>query len=125
MVGRDFTALRPGTRVVGDLTCVPTIEGWRYLTTWMDLATREIIGYSMADHHRAGLVADIRGLAGDLGRLEPGCIIHTARRSAYTSTQFRGRIREWKLRQSVGRTGICYDCEDEVTEDGVTAAGVT
>jgi putative transposase len=50
LVGRDFTAARPGTKLVGDITYLPTIEGWWYLATVIDLATREVIGYAMADH---------------------------------------------------------------------------
>ncbi|MFE4802049.1 DDE-type integrase/transposase/recombinase [Streptomyces sp. NPDC056708] len=58
LIGRDFHADRPGTRIVGDITYIPTAEGWLYLAGWLDLATREIVGYSMADHHRADLVVD-------------------------------------------------------------------
>jgi putative transposase len=48
LVGRDFTAEAPGTELVGDITYLPTIEGWWYLATVIDLATREVIGYAMA-----------------------------------------------------------------------------
>ncbi|MCC3768831.1 IS3 family transposase [Streptomyces sp. UNOC14_S4] len=58
LIGRDFTAHTPGTKLVGDITYIATAEGWLYLATWLDLATREVTGYSMADHHRATLVAD-------------------------------------------------------------------
>ncbi len=81
LLGRDFTAPRPGIRAVGDITYIPTAEGWLHLATWMDLATREIIGYSMADHHRAELVVDALDMAAGLGRLQPGCVIHTDRGS--------------------------------------------
>lgn len=47
LIGRDFTAPRPGTRIVSDITYLPTEEGWLYLACWMDLATREIVGWSM------------------------------------------------------------------------------
>ncbi|MGY3059928.1 transposase InsO family protein [Streptomyces sp. TE3672] len=60
LIGRDFTADAPGRKLVGDITCIPTDEGRLYLATWLDLATREIVGYSMADHHRASLVDDGR-----------------------------------------------------------------
>ncbi|MFI5987915.1 IS3 family transposase [Streptomyces sp. NPDC051555] len=81
LIGRDFTATRPGTKIVGDITCIPTAEGWLYLASWLDLATREIIGYSMAGHHRADLVVDALDMAAALGRLEPGCVIHSDRGS--------------------------------------------
>ena len=109
LIGRDFTADRPGRRLVGDITYLPTIEGWWYLATVLDLATREVIGYALADHHRAELVADALCMAAGRGELQPGCIMHTDRGSEYTSGEFRSVIRELNLRQSMGRTGICYD----------------
>ncbi|WP_326793307.1 IS3 family transposase [Streptomyces sp. NBC_00841] len=109
LVGRDFTATRPGTKLVGDITYLPTIEGWWYLATVIDLATREVIGYAMAGHHRAELVTDALRMAAGRGGLQPGCIMHTDRGSEYTSGEFRQELRELNLRQSMGRTGICYD----------------
>ncbi|MEV2236266.1 IS3 family transposase [Streptomyces phaeochromogenes] len=53
LIGGDFTAADPGRKLVGDITYIPTDEGWLYLATWLDLATREIVGYSMGDYHRA------------------------------------------------------------------------
>jgi putative transposase len=109
LVGRDFTASEPGQKLVGDITYLPTLAGWWYLATVIDLATREVIGYAMADHHRAELVVDALKAAGLRGELKPGCIMHTDRGSEYTSGEFRQQIRELSLRQSMGRTGICYD----------------
>ncbi|WP_331731142.1 IS3 family transposase (plasmid) [Kitasatospora sp. NBC_00070] len=83
LVGRDFTAARPGTKLVGDITYLPTIEGWWYLATVIDLATREVIGYAMADHHRAELVTDALKMAAGRGGLKPGCIMHTDCGSEY------------------------------------------
>ncbi|MDQ8708320.1 IS3 family transposase [Streptomyces sp. LHD-70] len=109
LIGRDFHAEIPGTKLVGDITCLPTAEGWLYLACWLDLATREVVGYSMADHHRADLVVDALKMAVGSGRLRAGCIAHSDRGSEYTSSQFRREIRELNLRQSCGRTGSCFD----------------
>ncbi|MCF4136479.1 IS3 family transposase [Streptomyces sp. Tue 6430] len=109
LIGRDFHAERPGTKLVGDITCLPTAEGWLYLACWPDLATREVVGYAMADHHRADLAVDALDMAHGRSGLEPGCVIHSDRGSEYTSTRFTGRIRELRLRQSCGRTGSCFD----------------
>jgi putative transposase len=109
LIGRDFTADDPGRKLVGDITYLATLEGWWYLATVIDLATREAIGYAMADHHRAELVTDALRMAAGRGGLQPGCIMHTDRGSEYTSTEFRTHTREFDLRQSMGRTGICYD----------------
>ncbi|MGD3112786.1 DDE-type integrase/transposase/recombinase, partial [Streptomyces sp. YGL11-2] len=113
LIGRDFHAKIPGTKLVGDITALPTGEGFLYLACWLDLATREAVGYSMADHHRADLVVDALKMAAGRSRLQPGCVVHSDRGSEYTSSQFRDEIGELGLRQSCGRTGSCFDCEDD------------
>ncbi|MEU9706663.1 IS3 family transposase [Streptomyces sp. NPDC047981] len=87
LIGRDFHAERPGVKLVGDITCLPTAEGWLYLACRLDLATREVVGYAMADHHRAELVVDALDMAHGRGGLEPGCVIHSHRGSEYTSAR--------------------------------------
>ncbi|MER6082996.1 IS3 family transposase [Streptomyces sp. NPDC001833] len=109
LLGRDFTASAPGMKVVGDITYIPADEGWLYLATWLDLATREIVGYSMADHHRASLAVDALRMAAGRSRLQPGCIAHSDRRSEYTSDELCREICQLGLRQSKGRTGSCFD----------------
>lgn len=109
LIGRDFTAPAPGMRLVGDITFIPTEQGWLYLATWLDLATREVVGYAMADHHRASLVVDAVAMAAGRGGLQPGCIAHSDRGSEYTSDELRRYIGGLGLWQSMGRTGSCYD----------------
>ncbi|MGW2557066.1 IS3 family transposase [Streptomyces sp. NPDC001635] len=109
LVGRDFTAPVPVVKLVGDITFIPTEQGWLYLATWLDLATREIVGYAMANHHRASLVVDALTMAAGRDDLQPGCIAHSDRGSEYTSEELRYAISELGLRQSMGRTGSCYD----------------
>ncbi|MFJ9847758.1 IS3 family transposase [Kitasatospora sp. NPDC101155] len=109
LIGRDFTAPRPGVRLVGDMTCLPTEEGWLYLATAIDLATREVVGYAMADHHRAELPVAALRMAAARGGLERGCIFHSDRGSEYTSSEFRSEIGKLGMRQSMGRVGSCYD----------------
>ncbi|MEV6332096.1 DDE-type integrase/transposase/recombinase [Streptomyces sp. NPDC051909] len=58
LILRAFTAPLPGLTFVGDITCLPTAEGWLYLATVIDLCRREVVGWSMADHMRTELVAD-------------------------------------------------------------------
>ncbi|RBM18050.1 IS3 family transposase [Streptomyces sp. PT12] len=109
MVGRDFTAAEPGTKLVSDITYLPTLAGWWYLATVIDLATREVIGYAMADHHRASLVVDALRMAAARGGLKEGCITHSDRGSEYTSREHRALVKELGLKPSMGRTGSCYD----------------
>ncbi|MFE0704566.1 DDE-type integrase/transposase/recombinase [Streptomyces sp. NPDC058872] len=75
--------------MVGDITYLPTVEGRLYLACWLDLTTREIVGYAMADHHRAELVVDAFNMAYGRGGLEPGCVIHIDCGSECKLTQLR------------------------------------
>jgi putative transposase len=58
LIERDFTAPAPGTRLVGDITYLRTGEGWLYLATVIDLATRMVVGWQTAAHLRTSLVID-------------------------------------------------------------------
>ncbi|MEU3279924.1 DDE-type integrase/transposase/recombinase [Streptomyces antibioticus] len=89
-IGGDVHTERPGTRWVGDITYLPTPECWLCLACRLDLATREIVGYALADHHRAELVVDALDMAHGRTGVQPGCVIHSGRGSEYTSTQFQG-----------------------------------
>ena len=109
LVKRDFTASRPGTKVVGDITYIRTWQGWLYLAVLTDCATREVIGYAMAEHMRTELVCDAVAMAMRNGRLEADCIMHSDRGTQYTSTEYREKLVELGLRHSVGRTGQCWD----------------
>ncbi|MEV7345365.1 IS3 family transposase [Streptomyces sp. NPDC093544] len=109
LILRDFTAPMPGLRLVGDITYLPTAEGWLYLATVIDLCTREVVGWAMADHMRTQLVADAIRMAYIGGHTAGNAIFHTDRGSQYTSRQFRGVLAELDIRQSAGRTGSCFD----------------
>ena len=109
LVKRDFTAQRPGTKVVGDITYIRTWQGWLYLASLIDCCTREVIGYAMAEHMRTELVCDAVAMAMRNRRLEADCIMHSDRGTQYTSTEYREKLVELGLRHSVGRTGQCWD----------------
>jgi transposase InsO family protein len=109
LIGRDFTAEQPGQRLVGDITYLPTEEGWLYLATTIDLFNREVVGYAMADHMRADLVCDAVELAHRRGLVDPGAIFHSDRGSQYTSAEFRATLKRLRIRASMGRVGSCYD----------------
>jgi hypothetical protein len=81
LIGRDFTAQAPGQRLVGDVTYLPTQEGWLYLATTIDLFNREVVGHAMAEHMRAELVCDAVELAHRRGLVAPQAI-RTAHGSA-------------------------------------------
>ncbi len=109
LIGRDFTAEAPGQRLVGDITYLPTEEGWLYLATTIDLFNREVIGHAMAEHMRAELVCDAVQLAHRRGLVSPDAIFHSDRGAQYTSAEFRTTLSTLHMRGSMGRVGSCYD----------------
>ncbi|MGW3430954.1 DDE-type integrase/transposase/recombinase [Streptomyces melanosporofaciens] len=118
LIGRDFTADRPGTRLVGDITYLPTAEGWLYLARWLGLATGEVVGYAMTDHHHVDLVVEALRMAHGCDGLQSGCIVHSDRGSGYTSAQSRTELGRLGLRPSTGWTGSCFDLECLVGGEG-------
>ena len=94
---------------VGDISYIRTWEGWCYLATVIDLASRRVIGHAVADHMRADLVS--RALRQALGQRHPapGLIFHSDRGSQYTSRAYRALLEEHGIRQSVSRPRQCWD----------------
>ncbi len=105
LLERDFTATEPGTRLVGDITYLRTGEGWLYLATVIDLATRMVVGWQLAAHMRTTLVTDALGMAIDGGHVAPDAIFHSDRGTQYTSAEFDAFTRRHGIRRSLGRTG--------------------
>jgi transposase InsO family protein len=85
LIGRDFTATTPGTRLVGDITYLRTGEGWPYLATVIDLATRMVTGWQLASHMRTSLVTDALAMAIGHGHVVPGAVFHSDRGSRNTA----------------------------------------
>ena len=109
LVNRDFTAERPGEKMVGDITYIDTWEGWVYLATVIDCATRKIAGWAMDDNYKTPLISRAIQMAARNLDLPDGAIFHSDRGSNYTSARFAGVLEGLGIRQSVGRTGICFD----------------
>jgi putative transposase len=109
LVKRDFTADAPGIKLVGDITYVPTAEGFAYLATVIDCCTKECIGYAIADHMRADLVCDALAMAARNYPLVAKVIFHADRGTQYTSDQFAKAVKAIDARRSMGRIGSCFD----------------
>jgi len=77
LVNRDFTADAPGIKLVGDITYIPTTQGFAYLATMIDCCTKECIGYAIADHMRADLVCDALAMAARNYPLAEKVVIHS------------------------------------------------
>lgn len=108
---REFTPHASGldTRWCGDITYVPTDEGWLYLATVIGIASRRVIGWVTADRLRTDLVADALKMACRQRRPVRPVIFHSDRGAQYTSHQFTMPAEELGIRLSVGRTGQCWD----------------
>jgi transposase InsO family protein len=96
-------------RYVGDITYINTWEGWAYLATVIDLASRRVVGWALADHMRTELVTDALDMAFATRRPGPGAIFHSDRGCQYTSTDYSAVARDHGVLLSVGRKGDCWD----------------
>jgi len=94
---------------VGDITYIRTWEGWAYLATVIDLASRRVVGFGVADHMRTTLVAEALEMAFKGRRPAPGLIFHSDRGSQYTSAAFRQLLASHQVRQSLSRPRQCWD----------------
>jgi len=108
LVNRDFTATAPGEKLVGDITYIRTWEGWLYLALVIDCYSRKIVGWAMDDNYRTPLIQAAIEMAATNLDLPKGAIFHSDRGSNYTSEEFAATLTGLGIRQSVGRTGICY-----------------
>lgn len=109
LVARDFTAQRPGQKMVGDITYIPTWQGWVYLATVIDCHTKAVIGWAMDDNYTTPLIEKAIRMAARHCDLPAGAIFHSDRGSNYTSKHFGRVLESLHIQQSVGRTGTCYD----------------
>jgi transposase InsO family protein len=109
LLDRRFAAERPDTVWLADVSYLPTGEGWLYLAAIEDLATREIVGWSMADHLRAGLCVDALVMALQRRRPEAGLIHHSDRGVQYAAEPYRQVLERHGIRRSMSRRGNCLD----------------
>ena len=112
LVGRLFDPDRLDHTWVGDVTYVPTDEGWLYLGTVLDLGSRRLLGYAMSDVADTDHVINAVAMAvAARGRATMGgdTIFHSDRGSTYTSGRYRQTCIDLGLRQSAGRSGSCLD----------------
>lgn len=110
LVRRDFTATEPGRKLVGDITYIPTWEGWVYLATVLDCFSKKVVGYAMADHLRTCLVTDALDMAARNGHIRQNLtVMHTDRGTQYTSDEYAKHAKKLGITRSVGKTGVCWD----------------
>jgi putative transposase len=109
LLEQRFAAEWPDTVWLADLSYLPTDEGWLYLAAIKDMATRQIVGWSMADHLRAGLCVDALVMALQRYRPPEGLIHHSDRGVQYAAEPYRQVLERHGITQSMSRRGNCLD----------------
>jgi putative transposase len=110
LLEREIKVDRPRQVIVGDITYLPLQDwDWAYLATWMDLFSRKIIGWHLADSMTAELVIEAIRKAILRERLPPGMIVHSDRGGQYVDTEFRDLLNQRGFEQSMSRADETYD----------------
>ena len=109
LLNQNFSASRPNETWVTDLTYVPTVEGWLYLSGIKDLHTGEIVGYAMGARMTQDLVGRALSQAVAAQRPTPGLIHHSDRGSQYCAHDYQALLRQSGMHASMSRRGNCYD----------------
>lgn len=109
VLARDFTAAGVDKKWVGDITYIWTSEGWLYLAVLIDLYSRRVVGWAIAEHMRTELATNALKMA--LGRRRPpsNLVHHTDRGCQYASEEYRAALLGAGVTRSMSRTGDCWD----------------
>lgn len=109
LLGRDFTAAAPNRKWVADITYVPTDAGWLYLAVELDLFSRRLVGWAMAERITAQLTIDALVMALERRQPPAGLIHHSDRGGQYAAQDFRAVLAAHALRRSMSGKGDVYD----------------
>ena len=109
LLERNFIAAAPNRVWLADITYVETDQGWLYLATVMDLYSRKIVGWAMADHLRAELPLAALAMAIATQRPNAGLIHHSDRGVQYAAAEYRKMMQSAGFRASMSRKADCYD----------------
>ena len=109
LLQRDFTAPEPNKIWVSDVTYLRTSSGWAYLATVIDLFSRKVVGWAVAEHMRTELCLEALRRAMVLRRPAPGLILHSDRGAQYASHAYGESCRAAGIVQSMSRAGDCWD----------------
>ena len=109
LLQQDFHANKPNEKWVGDITYIWTTQGWLYLAIFIDVFSRQVIGWSMARRINKELVYDALLMALWRRNFPKGVIVHTDRGSQYCSKKYQQLLKDNKLICSMSGKGCCYD----------------
>jgi putative transposase len=94
---------------VGDITFIPTAEGWLYLAVLIDLYSRRVVGWAMSERIDQRLVLDALTMALLQRRVKPGLVHHTDQGRQYSSAAYLAVLKQHGMIASMSRRGNCYD----------------
>ena len=109
LLARDFTADAPNQIWVSDITYVRTWEGWLYVAAIIDLFSRRVVGWAVADHMRTELALEALHMAITQRRPKPGLTHHSDRGSQYASDSYQRELSKHGMLCSMSRKGNCWD----------------
>lgn len=110
LVERNFsTAIEPGTVLVGDITYCRTDEGWLYVATVIELASRKVIGWASSARPDTGLIIRALQKAIDTGHVKADAVFHSDHGVQYRSRRYRKFCTTHNIRQSMGSNYECWD----------------
>ncbi len=109
LLGQDFTAKAPNRSWTSDITYIWTEEGWLYLAVVLDLYSRSIVGWAMAERMTRELAMSALTMAVWRRRPEPGVVVHSDRGSQYASGDYQALLETHGFLCSMSRKGDCYD----------------
>jgi putative transposase len=109
LLEQDFDVAATDSAWCGDITYVDTVDGFCFLATVIDLASRRVVGWALDQHLRTDLVTDALTQALATRRPEPGVIFHSDRGTQFTSGEFAQFCTDHGIRRSMGRKATCFD----------------
>jgi transposase InsO family protein len=109
LLKRDFTAEQPDQKWLTDITYIPTLEGWLYLAAILDMYTRRIVGWAMAERMTSALTIKALKMALQQRKPAAGLIHHSDQGSQYTDQKYRGLLGDYGLQASMNGVGSWYD----------------
>jgi transposase InsO family protein len=109
VLNQRFTTTAPNKIWVTDITYVPCREGRLYLASVLDLYTRRIVGWKLAERMTTDLVLAALDQAYEAQKPPEGLIHHSDRGSQYASEEYRSRLQQYQMKASMSRKGNCYD----------------
>lgn len=109
VLNREFYPERPDAVWAGDITYIPTAEGWLYLAVVLDLYSRRVVGWATADRLKSELVSQALEMALAQRRPSEPLLHHSDRGVQYASGEYQRLLAAHGLEVSMSRTGECYD----------------